>query len=257
MTQVIDTNHNTSSRLNQLKAAGVRTIIRYVSTNVNGEKCIKSAEARAILDAGLRLGFVFEVWGGVDNFSHGDINAASGMRHGEFAAGYVKGLGAPSSAAIYFAIDTDVTSSQIRSLVLPYFQAAKVAVGNQYKIGAYGCGAVLSAVEDLVDFLWLSNAMGWNGSRAFRDSNQWNLLQRLPAQIAGLDTDPNDINPSKPMIGDYGSGAAPPPPAVVHDAFWLQRRLNQLGASLTVDGDIGPKSVAEIEKYLPPTQGVV
>lgn len=41
------------------------------------------------------------------------------------------------------------------------------------------------------------------------------------------------------------------PVVAVHDAFWLQRRLNALGANLTVDGDIGPSTIKAIEKYLP------
>lgn len=46
-----------------------------------------------------------------------------------------------------------------------------------------------------------------------------------------------------------------PEVAEIHDARWLQERLNELGATpaLKVDGEIGPKTVAIIEKYLPKT----
>lgn len=39
----------------------------------------------------------------------------------------------------------------------------------------------------------------------------------------------------------------------LHDGVWLQRRLNELGAlpPLVLDGEIGPKAIAMIEKYLP------
>jgi hypothetical protein len=42
MTAIIDTNHDTTRHLAALKAAGVKTIIRYLSPiNPAGEKCIK------------------------------------------------------------------------------------------------------------------------------------------------------------------------------------------------------------------------
>jgi len=264
MTQVLDTNHDVSNRLAALQAAGVKTVIRYIGSTSNPDKYIHAEEARRIGLAGMKLACVFEIWGGADNFSHGDITAANGARYGAFAKQWMETVGAPRGAAVYFAIDTDASDIQIRNVVLPFFQAAKQALGPDYRMGVYGCGAVCAAVLDggLASLAWLSNAMGWNGSRAFRDSKRWVLLQHLPATIAGLDTDPDDVLPTAngqlADIGDFVpfSGALPPPapaPQPVHDAFWLQSRLNALGAvpTLAVDGDIGPRSVAAIEKYLP------
>lgn len=266
MTSILDTNHNVTPRLPQLKAilgAG-GTITRYISTNTTSEKCIKPAEARAIAGAGLRLCLVYEVYGGVGDFSHGDINGITGVYHAKFARDWAATLGAPDGACIYFAIDTDASNAEIKSLVLPYFKAIKNTLAlpgdKKYAVGPYGSGAVCMAVQDagLADYTWLSQSMGWTGSKAYRDSKRWNLLQGPVTQLAGLDTD-TDISSNGPF-GDFVpfSGVAvpvapPPAPVIPHDAFWLQRRLNVLGAvpTLNVDGDIGQKTITEIEKYLP------
>ena len=47
-------------------------------------------------------------------------------------------LGFPSSATIYFCVDYDVLMADVESKILPYFRSVKTALGNAYKIGAYG-----------------------------------------------------------------------------------------------------------------------
>jgi hypothetical protein len=192
---VIDVAEDVTAHLSALKAAGVRTIIGYLTTSTSSAKLVKPSEARAIAAAGIRLGLVFEVWGGVNNFEHNDINATTGGQHGAFAKAYAPTLGAPQGAIIWFAIDTDVTASQIESLVAPYFRAAKAALGGVYRIGAYACGAVCQALLDqgIIDAAWLAGAMGWNGSHAFAATSRWALCQGLPEQLAGVDADPDKV----------------------------------------------------------------
>lgn len=263
MISIIDTNMVTTKKLPALKVAGIETAIRYINPlNRSGVKTVKEPEARALARAGLRLGLVCEGWGGAENFSHGDITAETGKRDGEFCRDYARVVGAPDGACVYFAIDTDASASQIQHLVLPYFRAVGEAMsGSGLLVGVYGSGAVCTALQDadLVDLAWLSQSMGWTGSRAYRDSTMWALLQGPVTTIAGLDTDTNTANG---MFGDFVPfGASEPPtpvplprPSPRHDAFWLQRRLNALGADpkLAIDGDVSFKTVKELEKYLPP-----
>jgi hypothetical protein len=76
MTSILDTNVDTTLHLTALKAAGVKTIIRYLSPiNPSGEKCIKPPEAHAIAAAELRLALVCEGWG---DFAHGRSRPARG-----------------------------------------------------------------------------------------------------------------------------------------------------------------------------------
>jgi hypothetical protein len=202
MIKIIDTNNETTSRLDELRDQGVECVIRYISTNTTGSKVVKPAEARAIAAAGLKLALVFEVWGGVNNFAHDDIDGDSGASHGNFARQWAANVGAPDNAIIWFAIDTDCTTGQYAQRVKPYFQAARAALQGKYRIGVYGCGYVCTqAIADgLVDATWLTQSMGFNGSRAFRDSGRWTLLQGPETTLEGLSIDTNEANGN-----DYGA----------------------------------------------------
>ena len=204
MTAVIDTNVYTAPHLSALKAAGVKTIIRYLSPiNPKGEKCIKPAEAHAIAAAGLRLALVCEGWG---DFAHGGISAGAGTRDGEWCAAYAPTVGAPAAAGLFFAVDVDANAAQIRKLVIPYFAAiadAFKAAGRKYRGGVYGSGAVCTAVTAaaLAELPWLSCSLGWAGSRAYLAEKRWALAQHPPRLVAGIDCDTNDAN------GDFGDFA--------------------------------------------------
>jgi hypothetical protein len=202
MPKIIDTNNETTQKLAQLKSAGIECVIRYISTNTAGEKVVKPAEARAIAAAGLKLALVFEVFGGANDFVHDDIDAESGAKHGDFARQWAANVGAPANTIIWFAIDTDCSTSQYERLVKPYLAAAKVALRGQYRIGVYACGFVCGRVldENLVDATWLTQSMGFNGSRAFRDSRRWRLLQGPETTFAGLSIDSDEANGD-----DYGA----------------------------------------------------
>lgn len=201
MTLIIDTNVDTSRHLAALKAAGVTTLIRYLSPiNPSGEKCVKPAEAHAIAAAGLRLALVCEGWG---DFAHGAISAGAGERDGEWCARYAATVGAPEGACIYFAVDADANAAQIRKLVLPYFTSVTAAFGActpAYRRGCYGSGDVCASVmaAQVADTPWLSCSLGWSGSREYLASNKWVLRQHVPAIVAGIDCDADDAN------GDFG-----------------------------------------------------
>jgi uncharacterized protein YgiM (DUF1202 family) len=96
---------------------------------------------------------------------------------------------------------------------MPYLKAAKAAMGGQYRFGVYGPGSVCSAASDasIASLTWLSNAMGWRGSKAYRDSKKWNILQHLPQTVAGIDVDPDEINAARSDIGDFVPFAVPVP----------------------------------------------
>ena len=225
MTKIIDTNNETTGKLAQLKSEGVECIIRYISTNIAGEKVVKPAEARAIAAAGLKLALVFEVWGGAEDFAHNDINAESGQGHGDFARRWAGNVGAPDNIIIWFAIDTDCSEHQFDRFVRPYFVAAKKALAGQYRIGIYGCGYACATAldEGLVDAAWLTQSMGWNGSRAFRDSKRWRLLQGPETALHGLSIDSNEAGGE-----DYGAFVPWGPPEVTAPRMDLATALGRL-----------------------------
>jgi len=212
MARIIDTNNDTTHKLDQLRSAGVECVIRYISTGTTQEKVVKPAEARAIADAGLKLALIFEVWGGVDNFKHDDITRESGATHGDFARQWAAGVGAPDNTIIWFAIDTDCTTGQYEQRVKPYLAAARAALQGKYRIGVYACGMVCRRAldENLVDATWLTQSMGFNESRAYRDSRRWRLLQGPETTLAGLSIDSNEANGE-----DFGAFVPFKAPAVV------------------------------------------
>jgi hypothetical protein len=199
MYTIIDTNQVATPQIAHLKADGITTVFRYLSSiNPAGAKCVKGPEARALAAAGIRLGLVHEGWG---DFAHDAISAAAGHRDGAFCAKYAPSIGAPADACIFFAVDTDASAAQIQQLVLPYFKAIKAEMSG-FKVGVYGSGAVCKAVIDngLADLAWLSCSMGWTGSHEYLASKpkELVLVQHLPTKRANLDCDPNDAH------GDFG-----------------------------------------------------
>lgn len=217
MIKVFDAAVDTEHKINSLKADGIETVIRYISPiNMHGEKTIKKSELDALRAAGINVGFVCEGYGGSKNFLHHDITAATGHRDGSACGGYLVGLGAPAGVCVYAAIDTDLGTSQIRNLCFPYFTSFRAALDPRYTLGAYGAGALLAALKSMdpspIAHTWLSNAMGWNGSRSFKANGNPDIVQSLPHNIAGMDTDPDVLNPN---VRDFGFWAAKPlaPPA--------------------------------------------
>lgn len=210
---IIDTNIDTTAHLPALKAAGVTTIIRYLSPiNPAGEKCIKPPEARAIAAAGLRLALVCEGWG---DFAHGGISAGAGMRDGEWCARYAPTVGAPANAAIAYAVDVDATAAQIRQLVLPYCASIgteHAAAAVKYRRTIYGSGNVVAAVLGAggAELDWLSCSLGWGGSRAYLARRKPVLLQHPPKLVCGIDCDENDASGD---FGDFVPFAEPPAPS--------------------------------------------
>lgn len=264
MTTIFDTNVPVTHKVSQLKEMGIVSIIRYINPiSLHSEKTISPEEARAMTAAGIRLGLVCEGWGGASPAGIGaTINSATGERDALVCRQYAPRVGAPENACIYFAVDVDATNSQIQNYVLPYFQSVRriLTDGSRpepvYSVGIYACGMACDVAKKtgLADYTWLSNALGWNGSRAYKDSLNWNLLQHLPHDILGLDTDPDEANPAGWPWGDFvafAGGDGPPP--VLTGIPHIQDMLNKilkLNPPLALDGDIGPKTLGAITTAL-------
>lgn len=206
--KIIDVNVDVTKHLGALKAAGVETIIGYLNPLGQNEKAVTPVRAKAIRDAGLRLGLVSEGWG---DFAHHGISAAAGKRDAEHVLQFAPKLGVTDDAVIYFACDTDATWGQIMSLVIPYFAAIKRTAPGCH-VGIYGSGAVCETLvqQQLVTHTWLAQSMGWLRSREFALSQKWNIKQLLPARVAGVSCDPN-IAGAANDIGDFIPFSQPEP----------------------------------------------
>lgn len=206
MPTIIDTAEVTTGKLAALKAAGVQTIIRYLTTASGSDKLVREPEARAIAAHDMNLALVFENWGGSGrrSFEHDDIHESTGTNHGVFVRTYAPAVGAPEGTLIWFAIDTDVQPREFERLVVPYLIAAKQALGGRYRLGLYSNGMACRLALDrgLVDGAWLAQSKGWLGYNSFKDSGRWTLLQGPETAWLGLDMDPN-----VPNLPDHGQFA--------------------------------------------------
>ena len=205
---IIDTADDTTANIPHLVADNVVSVIRYLTTSINSTKLIKLPEARALGAAGIRIGLVFEVYGGADNVP--DIDAPDGAADAAFCLKYAPTLGANNTSAIFFAIDFDADEDQVTREVLPYFQAIYAAVGNAFYVGVYGSGAVCAAViaAGYADLAWLSGSMGWRGSRAYLAAKPKELVlvqTQIDVTLANMNV---DINEALNDFGDFLPAAA-------------------------------------------------
>ncbi len=200
-----DTNDNTINKIHTLKTLGIKRVIRYINPiNIHAEKTCSVAEAQAYAAAGIKLGLVVEGWGDIN---HSALNSTAGQRDALVALNYAfNKLGLQKNdknVIIWFAVDTDVTDRQIKNYVIPYFTAIKKEFDHYDgapSIGVYGSGAVCTAVvkAKVAEYGW-----GWNGTKAYRASGEWTYEQQLPKTIAGLDTDPDILNPNAKVDGCF------------------------------------------------------
>jgi hypothetical protein len=205
---IIDTNHPTTTKLSSLATEGVTAIIRYYArfTQQPGKRLIRS-EAEAILNAGMSIAIVHQAAGDRPSaFSHD-----SGIADATHARNYgAKVIGQPDGSAIYFGVDFDADQPDVNNRIVPYFQAVRSVLQSsdqlpKYKVGVYGDGVTLKTLLDgeFVEFTWISQSVGFPGSKQFKNSNRWTLFQHLPSKIDGLDLDVDDLNPAFSNFGAF------------------------------------------------------
>lgn len=197
---IFDTNNRVTPRLPALKAAGTETIIRYLACQTHDpDKVVTPDEARAIAAAGIKLGLVYEVSGQPS----GDI---IGKRDGDWAACHAPQVGAPTdgSVIIWYAVDYDPPAGDMPGIEAA-FAAFNSAVAPAFRVGCYGSGACCDALfaKGLITARWITQSMGFTGSRAAIAAKRYELLQQLPKKICGLDTDPDVKLTPGTDIGDF------------------------------------------------------
>ena len=191
----------------------MRTVIRYYSRDTTRpSKRLSLVEAQRLSAAGLRIAIVHEG-------RHGDVpenfDRACGVADGSYAATYAREtIGQPAGTAVYFGIDFDATSQQIRDRILPYMQGVAdgmaAAGGSGYQIGVYGSGRTCRAVLDakLATKAWLAQSTGWGDYHLFLNAKGWALSQGMATSLAGVSCDPNTCGEGV-QVGDFTLAVAP------------------------------------------------
>lgn len=197
---IFDTDNRVTAKLPALKAAGVTTIIRYLAYQTNDpDKVVTLAEAHAIGAAGIKLGLVYEVNGK-------PFGSDIGKRDGEYAACHAPDVGAPTdgSAIIWYAVDYDPSAGDMPKIA-EAFAAFGEACAPSFRVGCYGSGFCCDYLfaKKLIAARWITQSMGFTGSRASIAAKRYELLQQLPKRICGLDTDPDVKLTPDTDIGDF------------------------------------------------------
>jgi Domain of unknown function (DUF1906)/Bacterial SH3 domain len=247
MPDIIDASVPCGNSTSALVSAGVKTVIRYYSRDtLNPAKRLTVKEAGQLAAAGLRLGIVHEARAGN---SAAAFNAQSGNLDGTYARNYcAKIIGQPADSAIYFGVDFDASPAQIKSNVLPFFQAVAAAFGPDpslptYRIGVYGSGATCDAVMGarLASHAWLAQSTGWRGYKPYLQAKKWSLLQGPVSTVAGLDCDPDQAN------GDFGDFQLGPPVAQIGTTSQSAQVIARSGVRLRA----GPGTNFDISQTIP------
>jgi hypothetical protein len=204
---IIDLDWVTIPKLSCLAKAGVESIIKYYARKTKyPDKLLTRIEAEAIIAAGMTLGVVYQSAGdSAEAFSYDD-----GMADGAYARTYAATkIGQPGGSAIYFGVDYDSDEPDLTERIVPYFRGVRdsfCSTGNLpiYRIGVYGDGVTLQRLLDerLVEFTWISQSVGFPGSRQFKGSNRWTLFQNMPSTLCNCDVDIDELNPA---IMDFGA----------------------------------------------------
>ena len=165
---------------------GFDFVMRYYSHCAS--KNLSLGEARALSDAQLEIGVVWETMGthaAMFSYMQGlaDGSAAFQMAHDT--------IGQPFHSAIYFAVNYDATQADLEGPISDYFAGIRDAFvlaskrATCYMIGVYGSGRCCSYLieKQLARLSWLSQSTGFSGSAAFKAAGRYNLLQHMPQSV--------------------------------------------------------------------------
>lgn len=206
--KIIDTPWCTTSIIPCLVNNGIETVIRYygVDSNVHPEKVLRLTEAEALSNAGLNIGVVFEMMNNAPKYFSYDL----GLEHAKMAFQLARNINQPFGSAIYFAVDFDASAADINNNIIPHFKGIHDGLseasnnGQSYKVGIYGSGLVINTVKE--SYRWLSESMGWSGSKDALNNGEYELYQG-PGMSGFCFDDANkfDIDTKKTDTTDIGT----------------------------------------------------
>jgi hypothetical protein len=194
----LDTTMELTRHAVTLKAQGYDFVLRYYSNNAS--KNLSLGEARALAQAGLQIGVVWETSGTYPGFFSRDQGLADGAAAFRMAR---EVIGQPYGSAIYFAVDYNPTQADIDGAISNYFTGVHAAlyVGAEgqpsYQVGVYGSGLCCATLVErgIASLSWLSQSTAFTGSKQYAEQQRYSMIQMLPARIQGEDGVALSIDP--------------------------------------------------------------
>lgn len=195
-TSVLDACVDMTRAHSQLASLGFDTILRYGAAAP--WKCINVNEAKSMQDHGLKLALIYEL-------TAKDIllGASEGTKAGQHVLSFAPtvGLSPGIGAAIYPTADFDLQPSQLIT-AMAYLRAFAAACPG-YDLGFYanGIGNDEAYTAGIIKYRWITQSMGFTGTKSSLNAGRFEIAQRLPARILGLDVDPNSLRVAGLDIG--------------------------------------------------------
>lgn len=197
----------------KLAALGFNTILRYGAAAP--WKCITAAEAKSMAAHGLKLALIYEL-------TAKDIllGAGEGARAGRHVLSFAPTVGLPPGigAAIYPTADFDLQPSRLLT-AMAYLRAFKAACPG-YDLGFYANGVANDEAytQGIVKYRWITQSLGFAGTRSSLETGRFEIAQRLPAKVCGLDVDPDSLREPDLDIGARVPFAPVKPESIVQRA---------------------------------------
>lgn len=139
----------------ELRASGKHFVGRYLSTPGNA-KNLRKAEVADLHAHGLGIALIFETTG--KSFEGG---RAAGVADAKLALDGLRALGAPSSVAVYFAVDANPHGHE--ASIVSYIEGASSVLGHG-RTGVYGGLGAVDSCFKAAACRFFFQTYGWSGS---------------------------------------------------------------------------------------------
>jgi len=195
----------TQSFLDQMKAIGVNTVIRYYDheDETLPGKTLRRGERDAILMNGLKMGVVFQH----RNDQFASFTALRGRQDGERSLILAAENAQPRGSAIYFGVDGPWHTPYELANIMEYFREVNARLGGSgYRVGVYGSGLVCNALlaNGLAALCWLAAPTSWPEFSDWYQTKRWRLVQLPTTQCCGRSVDFNLANGPEAEYGQFG-----------------------------------------------------
>src|SRR6266478_6551482 len=195
----------TQSFLQEMKAIGINTIIRYYDheDETLPGKTLRRGERDIVSKDNFKMGVVFQH----KNNKFASFTARRGGQDAARSLVLAAENAQPLGSAIYFGVDGPWNTPDELANIMAYFQEVNARMaGSGYRVGVYGSGLVCDALlaNGLAELCWLAAPTGWPGYHAYYQTKRWRLAQLPTTQCGGRSVDLNLTNGIETGYGQFG-----------------------------------------------------
>jgi Rv2525c-like, glycoside hydrolase-like domain len=191
--------------LSQMKAIGIKTIIRYYDQEdeILPGKTLRRGEREVIAINGFKTAVVFQH----RNNKLASFTALRGRQDAERSLRLAEENHQPMGSAIYFGVDGPWRNSYELMNIMAYFQEIKPRLAQAgYRVGVYGSGLMCNTLiaNGLAELCWLAAPTSWPEFSNYYQTKRWRLVQLPTTQCGGRSVDFNLANGADIDYGQFG-----------------------------------------------------